>query len=311
MIQLNFANCVLRSIALHTIDMGEILLAKEFLPKPEENEAQIILRTITGGMNRTTDVRKVTEYSVWEWIQKGDYYINTTYDVATHIKNNLHGDGIIVIAKLSEVFVKVDDNEFYTPAVLVAYVTNHDYAADFHEQTINIARYNKELDTAVLLCGEIAFVVKKSSSKSLQIGWEAALGMEPYMFSFSQTKKFTQNLKNVDIKDIKATEPDIMPKMKLYLQENDNGTVEIKDWLDDNFPAEIAQELTNRMEANDVPLTFEVDKAALANTPIFRSIMKLDKNFHVYVHGGKENMETGYDEERKMSYLKLFYYNSL
>lgn len=39
----------------------------------------------------------------------------------------------------------------------------------------------------------------------------------------------------------------------------------------------------------------------------FKSVIKLDKNFHIYVHAKPDLMEKGYDEERNMNYYKLFY----
>src|SRR5690606_21905896 len=41
----------------------------------------------------------------------------------------------------------------------------------------------------------------------------------------------------------------------------------------------------------------------------YKSVLKLDKNFHVYVHGKREYLEHGYDEERGMNYYKLYYEN--
>lgn len=38
-----------------------------------------------------------------------------------------------------------------------------------------------------------------------------------------------------------------------------------------------------------------------------RSVIKLDKNFHLYVHGRKDRLEQGYDPEKKMKYYKLWY----
>ena len=38
-----------------------------------------------------------------------------------------------------------------------------------------------------------------------------------------------------------------------------------------------------------------------------KSVIKLDKNFHIYVHGGEQLVEQGYDEERGMKYYKLYY----
>lgn len=40
---------------------------------------------------------------------------------------------------------------------------------------------------------------------------------------------------------------------------------------------------------------------------VFKSVLKLDKNFHIYIHGNKELIEKGYDEEMKMSYYKVYF----
>lgn len=39
----------------------------------------------------------------------------------------------------------------------------------------------------------------------------------------------------------------------------------------------------------------------------FRSVIKLDKNFHIYVHGNQAIMERGYDPEKKMYYYQLYF----
>jgi hypothetical protein len=41
----------------------------------------------------------------------------------------------------------------------------------------------------------------------------------------------------------------------------------------------------------------------------FRSIIKLDKNFHVYVHSHADFIEKGYDKEKDLRYYKLYYEN--
>jgi hypothetical protein len=38
-----------------------------------------------------------------------------------------------------------------------------------------------------------------------------------------------------------------------------------------------------------------------------RSVIKLDKNFHLYVHGRRDRIEQGYDEEKRMNFYKLWY----
>jgi len=39
----------------------------------------------------------------------------------------------------------------------------------------------------------------------------------------------------------------------------------------------------------------------------FKSIIKLDKNFHIYVHGNRQLIEKGYDDERDMNYYRIFF----
>lgn len=55
---------------------------------------------------------------------------------------------------------------------------------------------------------------------------------------------------------------------------------------------------------------FDVSPTAVKkNTKYMRTIVKLDKNFHVYIHSRHEYIEKGYDEEKGLKYYKLFYVN--
>lgn len=53
---------------------------------------------------------------------------------------------------------------------------------------------------------------------------------------------------------------------------------------------------------------FEISEQAVKNkAKIFKSILKLDKNFHIYIHGNKELIEKGIDNEKKMNFYKIYY----
>ena len=57
-----------------------------------------------------------------------------------------------------------------------------------------------------------------------------------------------------------------------------------------------------------LPMEFEVSPDAVkAEKKNFKSVIKLDKNFHVYVHGSRYYMEKGYDKERDLNFYKLFF----
>ena len=49
------------------------------------------------------------------------------------------------------------------------------------------------------------------------------------------------------------------------------------------------------------------DMAVKKNAKVFKSILKLDKNFHIYIHGNRELIEKGYDEGVKMNYYKIYF----
>jgi hypothetical protein len=55
---------------------------------------------------------------------------------------------------------------------------------------------------------------------------------------------------------------------------------------------------------------FDVSATAVKkNQKYMRSVVKLDKNFHIYIHSKHENVERGFDEEKGLKYYKLFYVN--
>ena len=53
---------------------------------------------------------------------------------------------------------------------------------------------------------------------------------------------------------------------------------------------------------------FAISQNAVKNTSkIFKSILKLDKNFSVYIHGSKNNITKGFDEEKGMNFYQLYF----
>jgi len=63
-------------------------------------------------------------------------------------------------------------------------------------------------------------------------------------------------------------------------------------------------------ETNDVPQydEFEISKQAVKQSKRgIKSVIKLDKNFHVYVHGNRQNIVRGYDEQLDMNTYTLYF----
>ena len=63
-------------------------------------------------------------------------------------------------------------------------------------------------------------------------------------------------------------------------------------------------------EAHEMPLASNFDishNAVKGEKKHFKSILNLDKNFDVYIHGNRDYLEQGFDERRGMNYYKLYY----
>ena len=67
---------------------------------------------------------------------------------------------------------------------------------------------------------------------------------------------------------------------------------------------------TEKSEENNVFQQEEmsISKPAVKKSKKFiRSVIKLDKNFHVYVHGNRDDIDQGFDDNKQKSYYKLYY----
>ena len=71
-----------------------------------------------------------------------------------------------------------------------------------------------------------------------------------------------------------------------------------------NFKQEYENEFKTEISDNFQIASAAVKKQAKA----FKSVLKLDKNFHIYVHGNNDLIEKGFDEEKKMSYYKIYFW---
>jgi len=58
----------------------------------------------------------------------------------------------------------------------------------------------------------------------------------------------------------------------------------------------------------EIPEKFDISEPVVKkNSRIFKSVIKLDKNFHIYVHGKREFIIKGFDEKTGMNYYQLYF----
>ncbi len=62
------------------------------------------------------------------------------------------------------------------------------------------------------------------------------------------------------------------------------------------------------MTDSDIADSFEISAQAVKRQArIFKSVLKLDKNFHIYIHGNRELIEKGFDEVTNRHYYKIYF----
>lgn len=192
-----------------------------------------------------------------------------------------------------------------------------------HSEGININKldkacviFNTEKEDGYKLC-----VVDNSSRNKEAIYWrQDFLNVENRSDDYYKTKVYIQATKafvNDRLKPLydidKSDEAYILNASQSYLKQEES--FDESSYLDSIFgeEEEVKKEFTkykkDYQEENNVELAdaFDVSQAAVKNqSKVFKSVLKLDKNFHVYIHGNRNMVEKGVDEDGR-KYYKLFY----
>ncbi len=62
------------------------------------------------------------------------------------------------------------------------------------------------------------------------------------------------------------------------------------------------------MSEADIADNFEISAQAVKRQArVFKSVLKLDKNFHIYIHGNRDLIEKGYDDITRRHYYKIYF----
>jgi hypothetical protein len=122
------------------------------------------------------------------------------------------------------------------------------------------------------------------------------------------------SVKLPDVFDVdKPAQAELLNKSMKFFKEKDNFEMEefVSEVFVDNEVINTFNEYRKDFEAErqmKLPDNFDISEQAVRKQArVFKSILKLDKNFHVYIHGNRENIERGYDDNRNMHYYKIYF----
>lgn len=164
--------------------------------------------------------------------------------------------------------------------------------------------------------GFLVLVTNTMNTKSESIYWkEDFLHIRPIENEFNQTKFFLDDLKKIINNDLdvevnlsKEEKISILNKSIEYFEDNSvfkkenfNNEVLLRSDIIEFF------DKINHNNLRDFPEEFSISTNAVKKQKRnFKSIIKLDKNFHIYVHGSNAFMEKCIDEDGRKFY-KLYY----
>ncbi len=146
------------------------------------------------------------------------------------------------------------------------------------------------------------------------------LGLQPrednYYFTrnyMEMCRGFVDDVYNKENDVARADQIDMLNRSMEFFNKKDN-------FNEANFEHEVMEQpeiidafkdyKENFLQENSIPLKeeFDISKSAVkGQKSTFKSILKLDKNFHVYIHGRRDYVERGYDQQKGLNYYTLYY----
>jgi len=191
------------------------------------------------------------------------------------------------------------------------------------EQGIDI----KKLDKGCLILNiekEKGFVV--TSVDKLSKGEDARYWIDDFLKikqredEYYHTENVMKMYKDFVVKELpnefqmtKADQVDMINKSKSFFKEADNfemedfseKVIEDKDLIDSFNDYKKTYESENEVQISN---EFEISDSAVKKLSRgMKSVIKLDKNFHIYVHGNREYITKGFDDKSGMQFYQVFF----
>lgn len=215
---------------------------------------------------------------------------------------------------------KSENKETY----LKVYHDQGGFQVDYEENAINI----NKLDKGILIFNtekengyKVIVVDKTTSGQDAAVYWkDEFLQLKIRNDNFNQTnntlsiyKNFVTNKIDEDFEVTKADKIDLLNRSMKYFK--DKETFDLDEFADEVIgnPQAIESFKNYKQQYEDeyeTPIadSFEISNNAVKKQArVYKSVLKLDKNFHIYIHGNKELIEKGFDDDKHMNYYKVYF----
>ena len=255
----------------------------------------------------SVDIAKhLYDVSMHPQIKSGDLFVALISDII--VEGELIDAIGIFKSEYKETFLKLEEN-------------GEHFSLD-QEEGINIEKLDKgclilnlEKESGYRIC----IVDRSNKSIEAQYWRDEFLKLKPCSDDFYYTKQFMNVTKNYisdqmseEFEVSKADQIDLLNRSVAYFKTHDN-------FIKDDFESEVFQDQnvinsfdnyknTQWVSSDAAPVDqFEISPLAVRKqSRIFKSVLKLDKNFHIYIHGNRDLIQRGEDPDGKKFY-KIYY----
>ncbi len=337
---IEFDEAIVNNLIFHKIGSEQtmsFLNESEYNLNSEEEEEtlkRIFLKPFTSAIStyefsHDIDIELNVLFSLIKGLLKDEPFIEKSQSIHQHLKSVSKHPNI----KEGELFVlKFDNlkmgNNYYQGVGIYKIENKENFIETSHSQNEELGLNFKKgigtrkLDKACLiLATEEPYTVLIIDNASIETDyWVNDFAKvklrKDYINSTSQfltlTKSFITDQITNDFEVTKAEQIDLLNRSVDYFKTHDTFEKEV-------FEKEVFQESsvinsfrsfdTSYCENNDLELSdsFEISSQAVKKQArIFKSVLKLDKNFHIYIHGDKDLIEQGVEKDGRKFY-KIYY----
>ena len=307
-------------------DLVQGMLIKYFLGSFNENEHYHFTHLSDVNLNEVyTYVTKIFEDSA-SFIESSGLLASFLYSKSTHVRVK---EGEMYIATFDQVpfgteykqavgIFKSESKESFLK------VFPHGQSLEvISEEGININKLDKgclifrnNKDEGYTVC----VVDSNNKQNDTQYWISDFLQVQPYADSYHNTdkylglcKQFITNEYAEKFEVSKSEQIDMLNKSMDYFKTKDQFSMQefTKEVI--HFP-EVIDSFLEYKKTYETVKNYEIDEefdihlsAVKKQAKVFKAVLKLDKNFHIYIHGRKDLIEKGYDELTGKHYYKLYF----
>lgn len=241
-------------------------------------------------------------------IKAGELYI--TYFNRVQVDGELHDAIGIFKSETKETYLKV-------------YPQKDGFGLSYEQDAINI----NKLDKGCLIFntekaeGYKVAVVDKTNSGQEAVYWkDEFLKLRIRNDAYNQTgnvlgvyKNFVTQKLGDEFELSKADKIDLLNRSMKYFKEKESFDLQEFGHEVIGNDEGIASFLNYKKSYEDefetpIPDNFDISGAAVKKQQrVYKSVLKLDKNFHIYIHGNKDLIQKGFDDDKAMNYYKVFF----